>query len=284
MFVFAAILYWIDRYEKEPKRLLIGAFVWGAAISAGFAFILNTFFGIGIYLVTGSEIFTEITTSSLVAPPVEETLKGLAVLLVFLAFHNEFDSTLDGIIYAGITALGFAATENVYYIYNYGYLESGFTGLMWLTFVRVFLVGWQHPFYTAFIGIGLSQARLNRSPMMKILLPIIGWSFAVGTHATHNAIASLFSGTGGLIIGTILDWLGWSVMIAIIIWALYREKQWIKNYLADEIALETISQSQYDVACSALSQGQARLNALFSGHYRSTKRFYQLCAELAYKK
>jgi len=284
MFFFATVLYWIDRYEKEPKRLLFGSFIWGAAIAAGFAFILNTIFGMGIYLTTGSETFTEMATASLVAPPVEETLKGLAVLLVFLAFHNEFDSTLDGIIYSGITALGFAATENVYYIFNYGFLESGYSGLLWLTFVRVILVGWQHPFYTAFIGIGLSQARLNRSKMLKLLFPIIGWSFAVGTHAAHNTLANLLSGIGGLVFGTILDWLGWSIMVAIIIWALYREKNWIKKYLVEEIALETISPVQYRIACSARSQGKARLTAFFSGHYRNTRRFYQLCAELAYKK
>ncbi|MBE9524221.1 MAG: PrsW family intramembrane metalloprotease, partial [Chloroflexi bacterium] len=178
MFLFAAMLYWIDRYEKEPKRLLFGSFLWGAAISAGLSFFVNTVLGMGIYLVTGLQTFTEIATASLVAPPVEETMKGMAVLLIFLVFRSEFDSTLDGIVYAGITALGFAATENVYYIYNYGYLESGYSGLLSLAFVRVILVGWQHPFYTAFIGMGLAGARLNRSMSLKILLPIIGWSFA----------------------------------------------------------------------------------------------------------
>ncbi len=54
MFLFAAIVNWIDRYEKEPKILLGAAFVWGAVIAAGGAFILNTAFGIGIYAVTGS--------------------------------------------------------------------------------------------------------------------------------------------------------------------------------------------------------------------------------------
>ena len=93
----------------------------------------------------------------------EETLKGLAVLVVFLVFRREFDSVLDGIIYAGVAALGFAATENAYYIYTYGYQESGWSGLLSLTFIRVILVGWQHPFYTAFFGIGLAVARLNRN-------------------------------------------------------------------------------------------------------------------------
>ena len=48
----------------------------------------------------------------MIAPIIEESLKGLAVLLVFLLFRKEFDSILDGIVYAAITALGFAATEN----------------------------------------------------------------------------------------------------------------------------------------------------------------------------
>ena len=136
MLLFAGILYWLDRYEKEPRLLLAAAFVWGALISAGVAFVVNTVLGMGVYAVTGSAMLTELATGSLVAPPVEESLKGLAVLLIFLIFRSEFDSVLDGIVYAGITALGFAATENAYYIYNYGYLEGGYEGLLWLVFVR----------------------------------------------------------------------------------------------------------------------------------------------------
>ena len=56
---------------------------------------------------------------------------------------------------------GFAATENTLYIYN-GFHQNGWSGLAFLVFVRVILVGWQHPFYTAFTGIGLAVARLNR--------------------------------------------------------------------------------------------------------------------------
>ena len=108
----------------------------------------------------------------------EETLKGLAVLGVFLVFHSEFDSVLDGIIYAGVAALGFAATENTYYIYTYGFQEGGWSGLLSLAFIRVILVGWQHPFYTAFIGIGLAMARLNRNWLVKIIAPLLGLALA----------------------------------------------------------------------------------------------------------
>ena len=100
MFMFAAFVNWLDRYEKEPKLLLGAAFLWGVMIAGGGAYILNTAFGIGIYALTGSEGAAEIGTTSIVAPIIEEGLKGLAVLVVFLMFRKEFDSVLDGVVYA----------------------------------------------------------------------------------------------------------------------------------------------------------------------------------------
>ena len=108
MFMFAVFVYWLDRYEKEPKALLGAAFFWGVVVAAGGAFIINTAFGYGIYIFTGSEVAADVGTTSIVAPLVEEFLKGLAVAIVFFMFYKEFDSILDGIIYGGIVALGFA--------------------------------------------------------------------------------------------------------------------------------------------------------------------------------
>ena len=98
MFFFAAFVFWLDRYEKEPKALLGAAFFWGVVVAAGGAFIINTAFGVGIYLFTGSESAAEAGTTSIIAPIVEEILKGTAVAIVFFLFYKEFDSILDGII------------------------------------------------------------------------------------------------------------------------------------------------------------------------------------------
>ena len=173
MFFFAYILYWLDRYEKEPIPLLIGVFAWGMIVAAGGAYVLNTLFGITVFTMTGSEAASNIATGSISAPFVEESLKGMAVLLVFWIFRREFDSILDGIVYAGIAALGFAATENVLYIWR-GYDAGGWGGLFQLVFIRVILVGWQHPFYTAFTGIGFAVARMNRAWLVKIVAPLVG--------------------------------------------------------------------------------------------------------------
>ncbi len=284
MLIFAWIIYWLDRYEKEPAILLGAVFMWGAIVAAGGAFVINTMLGLGVYVVTGSESVTELSTGSLIAPVIEELLKGFAVLVIFLSMRHEFDSIMDGIIYAAVAALGFAATENIYYIYQYGYAESGYAGLFWLVFVRVILVGWQHPFYTAFFGIGLAFARLSRSLPVKLAAPLAGLGVAILAHAFHNTIGALIPGLAGMAVGTLFDWSGWTFMFLFILWALYREQRWLKHYLREEVSLGVITPAQYLTACSAWGQSAARLRALSGGQYIAASRFYQSCGELAHKK
>jgi RsiW-degrading membrane proteinase PrsW (M82 family) len=259
-------------------------FAWGAIVAAGLAFVVNTSVATGVFLFTHSEWTTNLTTGSLIAPVVEEILKGLAVLVVFLAARHEFDSILDGIIYAGVAALGFAATENAYYIYSYGYQESGWGGLAFLTFVRVILVGWQHPFYTSFIGIGLATARLSRNNLVKVVAPLLGAGLAMFTHAFHNTLASFMSGYGGLFVGAAIDWTGWLFMLIIVIWATRRERKYLREFLAGEVKAGTISAAHYNTAASSWRQLFARTTALFNGKYLRTVRFYQLCGEYAHKR
>jgi len=283
MFLFAGFINWLDRYEKEPKALLGAAFLWGVVIAGGGAYIVNTVLGLGVYIVTGSEGATDFATASLIAPIVEESLKGLAVLVVFFLFRREFDSILDGVIYAGITALGFAAIENVLYIYEYGFQEGGWSGLWQLVFIRVVLVGWQHPFYTAFTGIGLAIARMNRIVLVKIIAILGGFSAAVFTHAFHNTFGSLIGGIQGLAIGTFVDWVGWFFMLVFIVWMVFNERNILRRHLQEEVTNGLISPAQYRTATSFAQTG-ARLNALTSGNYFATAHFYQVCSELAHKK
>ena len=278
MFFFAAFIYWLDRYEKEPKILLGATFFWGVVIAAGGAFIINTAFGMGIYMFTGSEGAAEIGTASIVAPIVEEFLKGLAVAIVFFLFYKEFDSILDGIIYGGIAALGFAATENTLYIFRNGYQDSGWSGLFMLAFIRVVIVGWQHPFYTAFTGIGFAVARTNKNMFIKLIAPLVGYGIAVSTHAFHNTFGGMIGGLEGLAAGTFVDWIGWTIMLVFILWMIYNERNVVKNQLRSEVSSGLISPAQYQRALSPWTVTTANLSG------KSTARFYQVCGELSHKK
>ena len=278
-FFMSAVVYWLDRYEKEPLVLLGATFIWGAVVAAGGAFIINTVSGVGIYVLTGSGDAADQATASLVAPFVEEGLKGLAVLLVFIFFHKEFDSILDGIIYASIAALGFAATENVLYIYQHGYLDAGWKGLWQLVFIRDVVVAWQHPFFTAFTGIGLAIARMNRSVLVKIVAVPLGYGFAVFSHAFHNTLGSLIGGLTGFALGSLIDWSGWVLMGIFVLFMIGRERALLQTQLREEVATGVITSAQYWKALSPFTMS----TALLTGGPIAA-RFYRICGELAHKK
>jgi RsiW-degrading membrane proteinase PrsW (M82 family) len=286
MFVFAAFVNWLDRYEKEPKLLLGAAFGWGVVIAGGGAYILNTMFGIGIYVLTGSEVAADFGTTSIVAPIIEEALKGLAVLVVFLMFRKEFDSVLDGIVYGAITAMGFAAIENVLYIYRNGFQAGGWEGFWLLVVIRVVLVGWMHPFFTAFTGIGFAVARLSRNMLVKIVAVPAGYVTAVLLHSFHNSFSTLAGaviGDSAFFLGLLADYLGYAVMIGVIIWVIAHERNLLKKHLREEVSNGSISQRQYNTAVSFFQFG-AHFSALSSGSFGQTKRFYQVLGEMAHKK
>lgn len=280
-FSYAAILYWLDRFEKEPGRMLLGAFLWGAVVATGGALIWSSVFEYSIFALTGSETIADFSGTALVAPIVEESLKGLAVLLIFLAFRHEFDSLLDGIVYAGITALGFAATENVLYLYFQGYAEGGMGGLILLFVLRVLMGAWGHAVYTAFFGMGLAAARMSHNRLVKIGAPLLGLLVAIGLHALHNTMATVaieVAGGVGLLATFLVDWVSWAMVLAIVIWAIRREHGWITTHLRDEVAQGTISAEQYTRACSTWGRVRSGVQG------KERRRFYQTCAELAQKK
>ncbi|MAT42867.1 MAG: PrsW family intramembrane metalloprotease [Anaerolineaceae bacterium] len=283
MFLFGFLVYWVDRYEKEPKFLLGFVFLWGAVVAAGVAYLLNSLFGASVFLITQSELTADFSTGAISAPIIEESMKGFAVLIVFFLAYNEFDSIIDGIVYAAVTALGFAATENSFYIYNYGYLESGWSGLFDLAFIRIVLVGWQHPFYTAFIGIGLAISRTNKSTLIKWITPILGWIAAVTLHSIHNIIASLANGPIGLFLGTSLDWIGWFFMLVFILVILIRENKQIKTILLLEEINSPVHKSYFDSVTNPSQRLQYRIKHIGSKKLHEYNRFLQLSAELAHK-
>lgn len=284
MLLFAWVLYSLDRYEKEPIFLLAIVYCWGAVIAAGGAFIFNSFSSLGIYLITQSEFATQLTISTLVAPLVEETLKGTAVFLIFLIYKNEFDSPLDGLVYGGITALGFAATENIWYIYQLGFLENGWQGLLDLALIRVLLVGWQHPFYTAFIGLGFALSRRSKDLFWKWLSPIIGWTTAVLFHLLHNLFSILLSNTQGRAFSIIWDWSGYLSLFLLILILINREQYWMRVHLSNEVDDHILSLEQYLVACSAWKQGLSRFRARLEGNPKQIRELYQACGDLMHKK
>jgi len=281
-FFFSWFIYWLDRYEKEPKLLLFGAFFWGGFISIIGAIVGSLILDVGFSAVFQDRALANLASGSITAPFVEEFWKGLAVLIVFLLFRKEFDSLLDGIVYGAIAGLGFAATENVLYFMGQ-YAEAGWAGLFTNFAMRVGVFAWGHPFYTSFTGIGFAVARMNRSILVKLIAPPLGYMTAVFAHSFHNTAVVFVESLGSFVLVILAEWLGWFLMLGFIVWMLLHESRLLKKYLQEEVQRGLISQAQMNTAVSFF-QFNARLSALRSGSFLNTSRFYQVCGELAHKK
>jgi protease PrsW len=189
-----AALLWIDRWEPEPARLLWLAFGWGASVAAITALLINnTAEAVGDTLLGRGR---GDTISAIVSAPLfEEAVKGAFVLGILVWLRNELDGVIDGVVYAGFVAAGFAFTENIYY-FGRAFAEHGFgdtstAGVVTAFILRGVLSPFCHPLFTAMIGIGVGISVRSPSRTVTILAPVGGYVAAVTLHAMWNAAATL---------------------------------------------------------------------------------------------
>jgi RsiW-degrading membrane proteinase PrsW (M82 family) len=286
MVVYALILWWFDRYEKEPLGLLIAAFLWGAVPAIIFSLVAQLALDVPIsYFV--SPLASDLIGATVVAPVTEEVFKGGALLLLLLFFRKEIDSPLDGIIYGGLVGFGFAAVENVFY-FTGAFTESGVGELAFLTIFRAFLFGLNHALFTSLTGLGLALARTAPNWLVKVGAPVMGLLLGITAHGIHNAGVTLGAELyWPCLITLISDWGGVAILLGVIIWASVREQRWIAAYLADEVEKGTLSQEDYATTISYVTRVAARAQALFGGDFRRWRElghYYRLATELAFNK
>ncbi|KAB1978696.1 PrsW family intramembrane metalloprotease [Streptomyces triticiradicis] len=185
---------WLDRVEPGPWRNLLFSFAWGACAAALIAIVANSFATRWIAMTTADPSGADTLGATVIAPVVEESAKAAAVLLVFLFRRRDFTGIVDGVVIAGVTATGFAFTENILYLGNAFGTDrlSGESGLASVTaatfFVRVVMSPFAHPLFTVLTGIGFGVAALSpeRRRARRVLLPLTGLLLAMGMHALWN--------------------------------------------------------------------------------------------------
>ncbi|WP_339130285.1 PrsW family glutamic-type intramembrane protease [Streptomyces sp. f51] len=185
---------WLDRVEPGPWRNLFFSFAWGACAAALIAIVANSFATRWIAMTTAGPSGADTLGATVIAPVVEESAKAAAVLLVFLFRRRDFTGIVDGVVIAGVTATGFAFTENILYLGTAFGTDrlSGESGLASVTaatfFVRVVMSPFAHPLFTVLTGIGFGVAALSaeRQRTRRVLLPLTGLLLAMGMHAIWN--------------------------------------------------------------------------------------------------
>jgi len=286
--LYVVLLWWLDRYEKEPVWLLATAFLWGAVPAALLSLIVELLLDMPLSAWGGEGVASSVG-AIISAPLVEESLKGIALIGLVLVFRREFDDVLDGIIYGAMIGFGFALTENVFAYFLPIASAQGLgvgTGNLLL---RSVVFGMNHAFWTGIVGAAVGSARQSRGSAQKYLWPVIGWCVAVLFHAIHNAGAMLSEQTACLSLGisAIVDYGGILMLLAIALLFLRKESRWIDRGLGEEVTRGTLSEADYLLLRSARQRVRKRWAALGKGGvaaHRVVGRYFQCATELAFKK
>jgi protease PrsW len=241
--LYALAFYLADRYEREPVWLVVMAFTWGAIPAIVASLIGEILIGAPLVNAPGS-IAEAVVESAVVAPLVEELIKGIAVFLIYRFLRHEFDGVLDGLTYGALIGFGFAMTENFFYFVG-AFAEGGFVDLTVLIFLRAVIFGLNHAFYTGLVGIGFGMARHAHSETARRGWIIAGFVAAILAHALHNLGASLSVVTGlGILLSLGMAILGFSLVGISLLLTWRQELQWLREELADEVGL-TLTAEEY---------------------------------------
>jgi hypothetical protein len=107
---------------------------------------------------------------------------------------------------AGLSAVGFAFTENIlYYIRQFIY-STKFYGvdpteqLNSLALQRGIYTSWGHPLFTSMLALGVIFGLRQRSKIVRIISPLAGYCMAAFGHMLFNGFASTVADVGTMLI------------------------------------------------------------------------------------
>ena len=171
-------LYKRDKYEKEPKKLLAKALIFGALTVLPVFFIETWLSGYwdNKYNYPANKLLTAAYDSFIVAAFTEELFKFL-VFIIFIWSNKNFNEKFDGIIYAVYISLGFAAIENIMYVFGSG---IG-TGL-----IRAFTAVPAHTIFGITMGYFLAWAKFN--PSKRFIYIALSISVPIALHGFYDFI------------------------------------------------------------------------------------------------
>ena len=282
------ILWWLDRYEKEPLWLLSIAFFWGAVPTIILSILAQLFVNPPLEEALGHSILYPLANMSLVAPLTEETFKALILLLIFVLYRDEFNGVMDGIFYGALVGFGFSIVEDVFYFMRSLLGDGGWAEWGTTVALRVGLYNLNHSLFTASVGVGFGLASGAAKRWQRWLYPLFGWMVAITLHAIHNGGIVLAEATSGLscLVLTVVDWMGVLVMLALIWISTQREKRWFDE-LAPEVEGGVITPNEYQLASGYRNRVRQSWRVL-TGHglliWFKWNRFVQLIVDLAYRK
>ena len=204
-------IYFNDKKDKEPFGLLVALFFAGMG-SVVSAFIIETVGDTALEAVLGSSpMLKSFLFAMVIVAPAEELGKFLVLRLITWK-NRHFDYSYDAIVYAVFVSLGFAAIENVGFVFTSGFETA---------FLRMVTAVPGHACFAVFMGYFYSKAKyasLSKEPGKCLLHTLLAMLIPIILHGLYDAII-MSSGSSDEVVFTglsILLWIGFVIALFVV--------------------------------------------------------------------
>lgn len=160
-----------DRFDKEPKKLVIKAFFWG--VFSLFPAVIASEIGSNYVNNDGNFINTALYAFLVIA--LSEEFAKFFFLRYLLFNKKEFNEPLDGIVYAVMIGMGFAAFENIFYV-----IEGGFSAALG----RMITAIPAHAIFAVVMGYHVGLAKFDLTHRNELLRK--GLLYAILLHGAYD--------------------------------------------------------------------------------------------------
>ena len=168
------LIYYIYRRDtaKEPVPQLIAGFGFGVLSALVAIFFDGVIMGTGLPITGTPTTVIDALSTAFIGAGIPEELAKLLMLWLLLRNNRHFDQYFDGVVYAVSIGMGFAAIENVGYIFNFAdqwqsvALMRGITAVP-AHFAFAVIMG----FFFSLVHIGGRHAQRDR--MMVLVAPVL---------------------------------------------------------------------------------------------------------------
>lgn len=168
-------VYWRDRFDPEPLRLLALSFVLGC-VSVVPAMLLSSLAGKLLIEHPGSSL-TETFVFAFGVVAFSEELSKYYFLRKYFYPKSDFDEPYDGITYSVMISMGFATLENVMYVY----MKGG--GSYEMALLRMFTAVPAHATFAIAMGYYVGMAKFRKN---KVLYLFAGLLVAIVLHGSYD--------------------------------------------------------------------------------------------------
>jgi protease PrsW len=285
--IYLFVLNLIDRYEKEPWRILIACLGMGALVAPAASVAALIVLGRPAGL---PPAFAPGRSPDALTGVVESIAVGIVLVAIVRSVRQEFDDVLDGVIYGAAIGAGFGAAE------TFLYALGGTSQLTTITIAQLLIAGLNHAFYGAVIGAVLGWAR-DLQPRQAAAATILGVATAAWLQAFHDTLPLILAhvlgkpdaavGTASKLLADAVNWLGILAVVVIVALSWRREARILQDELHDEVAHGVVSAADYSTLTSfggRLRRQAALLRGSGLGSVIRLRRRYAAEGELAFHK